>query len=52
MVTYDAFRVSPQQFKTAVRVMGCEVEGMVISTADAPVVEKVAHAEAFATPSN
>jgi copper chaperone CopZ len=31
-VTYDAFRVSPQQFKTAVRVMGCEVEGMAIPT--------------------
>ena len=25
-VTYDAFRVRPRQFETAVRVMGCEVE--------------------------
>ena len=31
-VTYDAFRVSPQQFKTAVCVMGCEVERLVVET--------------------
>lgn len=29
-VTYDAFRVSPDQFETAVRVMGCGVESMVL----------------------
>ncbi len=29
-VTYDAFRVSPDQFETAVRVMGCGVERMVL----------------------
>lgn len=27
-VTYDAFKVAPRQFETAVRVMGCEVEHM------------------------
>ncbi len=29
-VTYDAFRVSPLQFETAVRVMGCGVESMAL----------------------
>lgn len=29
-VTYDAFRVSPLQLETAVRVMGCGVESMVL----------------------
>jgi cation transport ATPase len=34
-ITYDAFRVSPQQFNTAVRVMGCEVARLPIPTSDA-----------------
>ena len=29
-VTYDAFRVSPDQFETAVRVMGCGVASMAL----------------------
>lgn len=29
-VTYNAFKVSPRQFETAVRVMGCEVERLAI----------------------
>lgn len=29
-VTYDAFRVLPCQFETAVSVMGCEIEGLLI----------------------
>ena len=29
-VTYDAFRVFPQQFETAVCVMGCEIERLVV----------------------
>lgn len=49
-VTYDSFRVSPRQFKTAVRLMGCEVAHMAIPTPDAPVAEKVASAEAVARP--
>lgn len=31
-VIFDAYRVSPLQFETAVRVMGCDVERMVIHT--------------------
>ncbi|HWH46464.1 MAG TPA: hypothetical protein VN664_01595 [Burkholderiales bacterium] len=49
-VTYDAFRVSPRQFKTAIRVMGCEVAHMPIASPDAPAVEEVAYAEALAGP--
>lgn len=51
-VTYDAFKVSPQQFKTAVRVMGCEVERMAMPTPYASAMEKVTHAEASAGPIN
>ena len=48
-VTYDAFRVSPQQFKTAVRVMGCEVARLAIpaphaATDKIPVTEACAEA--------
>jgi allophanate hydrolase subunit 1 len=49
-VTYDASRVSPRQFETAVRVMGCEVERLVVRTADAPSVDKVPDAEASKGP--
>lgn len=37
-VTYDAFRVSPHQFETAVSVMGCEVEHLIVRTLPAPAV--------------
>ena len=37
-VTYNAFRVCPHQFETAVRVMGCEVEHLAVRTQHAPVV--------------
>jgi hypothetical protein len=30
-VTYDAFKVLPHQFATAVSVMGCEIERLIIS---------------------
>ena len=40
-VTYDAFRVSPQQFKTAVRVMGCEVAHLAILPPHAPAAAKI-----------
>ena len=32
IVIFDAYRVSPLQFETAVRVMGCNVERLVIQT--------------------
>ena len=37
-VTYDAFRVSPHQFETAVSVMGCEVEHLIVRALPAPAV--------------
>ena len=40
-VTYDAYRVSPHQFETAVRVMGCEVERLIVRTLHAPAADKV-----------
>lgn len=40
-VTYDAFRVSPHQFETAVSVMGCEVERLAVRTPPAPAVDAV-----------
>ena len=43
-VTYDAFRVRPRQFETAVRVMGCEVARL------APAVNRAPDAEAAAGP--
>ena len=51
-VTYNAFRVSPHQFETAVSVMGCEVERLVVRTLHAPAVDKVPGAEAPAGPIN
>ena len=47
-VTYDAFRASPQQFKTAVRVMGCEVACLTIPTPHAPAERKIPDAAACA----
>jgi hypothetical protein len=49
-VIYDAFRVSPRQFETAVSVMGCEVEHLSVRTLPAPAVDNVAQAEACAGP--
>ena len=40
-VTYNAFRVSPHQFETAVRVMGCEVERLIVRTLHAPAADQV-----------
>ena len=40
-VTYDALRVSPEQFKTAVRVMGCEVALLTAPTLQAPAEHKM-----------
>lgn len=40
-VTYDAFKVAPRQFLTAVRVMGCEVERLSVRTTDVPVANNV-----------
>jgi len=51
-VIYDAFRVCPHQFETAVSVMGCEVERMVVSPPAAPAEDKVAEAPASMTPNN
>ena len=33
-VIYDAYRVHPRQFETAVRVMGCEVECLDLHSAE------------------
>jgi len=52
MVTYDAFRVSPRQFETAVSVMGCEVEQVAVRTLQAPAGDEVPDAEACAGPVN
>ncbi|MBI3530822.1 MAG: hypothetical protein HY067_22985 [Betaproteobacteria bacterium] len=51
-VTYDAFKASPHQFETAVSVMGCEVERLVVRTEHASAVGKVPDAEASAGPNN
>ena len=51
-VTYDAYRVSPHQFETAVRVMGCEVERLIVRTLHAPAADKVPDAEASVGPIN
>ena len=40
-VTYDAYRVSPRQFETAVSVMGCEIERLVVRAPDAPAMDQV-----------
>jgi hypothetical protein len=40
-VLYDAFRVSPRQFETAVSVMGCEVEHLVVRAGDAPASDNI-----------
>jgi hypothetical protein len=49
-VIYDAYRVSPQQFETAVRVMGCEVEHLIVRSAEAPGENQVTPAEACLLP--
>lgn len=49
-VTYDAFRVSPSQFETAVSVMGCEVERLIIRTGDGSSAHKVPVAEVSIVP--
>ena len=51
-VTYNAFRVSPHQFETAVSVMGCEVERLIVRTLHAPAADKVPDAEASVGPIN
>jgi hypothetical protein len=50
IITYDALRVSTRQFETAVRVMGCEVERLVVRPAQAPEVNEVPDAGAFPRP--
>jgi hypothetical protein len=51
-VIYDAFRVSPHQFETAVRVMGCEVERLIVRALHAPAMDEVPDAEVVAGPIN
>jgi hypothetical protein len=51
-ITYDAFRVCPHQFETAVSIMGCEVEYVAVRTLQAPAVDKLPDAEACAGPVN
>jgi hypothetical protein len=45
-VIYDAFRVSPRQFETAVSVMGCVIEHLVVRAADAPAADNIPDAGA------
>jgi hypothetical protein len=51
-VTYDAYRVRPRQFKTAVRVMGCEIERLRVRPERAGETDSAAYAEAAMTPAN
>ncbi len=44
-VTYDAHRVRPAQFETAIRVMGCEVERIALPTAPRVTDSNAARAE-------
>jgi len=46
-VTYDAHRVSPRQFATAVRVMGCEVERLTIRQPEAVPADPIDGVQSF-----
>ncbi|MEO8009854.1 MAG: hypothetical protein ABI728_15230 [Betaproteobacteria bacterium] len=51
-VTYDAFRVFPQQFETAVRVMGCEIERLVVRPGIALAGANIQYTESPAVPTD
>jgi copper chaperone CopZ len=46
-VIFDAFRVSPLQFETAVRVMGCDVERLIIQTPENMLATKASLAQDY-----
>ena len=51
-VTYDALRVFPQQFATAVRVMGCEIEHLVVRPGIALAGPNIRYTESAAVPAD